>query len=139
MGVWADRSLQMLVAVLGILKAGGAYLPLDPAYPQQRLRMMLDDARPVLLVGSAAALAAQPAVDFAHLCIDPTAPQRKWRNPALPLVAPQAGASGLRDLHLRLHRHPQGRGGTTAGCGPGAIALRALGDSARSRVCSWRR
>ena len=44
-GVCAERSLDMLVGVLGILKAGAAYVPLDPAYPDQRLRDMLADAR----------------------------------------------------------------------------------------------
>ncbi|QJW98082.1 amino acid adenylation domain-containing protein [Frigoriglobus tundricola] len=44
-----DRSPEMVVGVLGILKAGGAYLPLDPAYPSQRLAFMLADAGAVLL------------------------------------------------------------------------------------------
>ena len=43
-GICVDRSLEMLVGILGILKAGGAYLPLDPAYPQERLAYMLKDA-----------------------------------------------------------------------------------------------
>ena len=45
-----ERSLETLVAILGILKAGGAYLPLDPAYPPDRLEYMLQDAKPRLLV-----------------------------------------------------------------------------------------
>jgi amino acid adenylation domain-containing protein len=43
-GVLMERSLEMVIALLGILKAGGAYLPLDPTYPQERLGFMLDDA-----------------------------------------------------------------------------------------------
>ncbi|MCF4968124.1 non-ribosomal peptide synthetase [Nostoc sp. CMAA1605] len=43
-GICVERSLDMIVGLLGILKAGGAYLPLDPAYPQQRLAFMLADA-----------------------------------------------------------------------------------------------
>ncbi|MCY1331038.1 Tyrocidine synthase 3 [compost metagenome] len=43
-GVYAERSPQALAAIVGILKAGGAYLPLDPAYPADRLGFMLADA-----------------------------------------------------------------------------------------------
>ncbi len=49
-GICVERSLEMVVGMLGILKAGGAYLPLDPAYPKERLAFMLEDAAaPVLL------------------------------------------------------------------------------------------
>ncbi len=52
-GVAVERSLDMLVALLGILEAGGAYVPLDPAYPKDRLGFMLEDAGcPVLLTQS---------------------------------------------------------------------------------------
>jgi amino acid adenylation domain-containing protein/non-ribosomal peptide synthase protein (TIGR01720 family) len=43
-GVLMERSLEMLVALLGVLKAGGAYVPLDPEYPQERLGFMLADS-----------------------------------------------------------------------------------------------
>jgi amino acid adenylation domain-containing protein len=43
-GVCMERSLEMVVAILGILKAGGAYVPLDPVYPKDRLAFMLHDA-----------------------------------------------------------------------------------------------
>jgi amino acid adenylation domain-containing protein/non-ribosomal peptide synthase protein (TIGR01720 family)/FkbM family methyltransferase len=49
-GVCAERSLEMVVALLAVLKAGGAYTPLDPDYPSERLAFMLRDAQaPVLL------------------------------------------------------------------------------------------
>ncbi|MEG4421610.1 amino acid adenylation domain-containing protein [Microcoleus sp. LAD1_D5] len=49
-GICVERSLEMVVGLLGILKAGGAYVPLDPAYPPERLVFMLEDAEvPVLL------------------------------------------------------------------------------------------
>ncbi|HET8774396.1 MAG TPA: amino acid adenylation domain-containing protein, partial [Thermoanaerobaculia bacterium] len=44
--VRAERSLEMVIALLGTLKAGGAYVPLDPSYPADRLQYMLDDAQP---------------------------------------------------------------------------------------------
>jgi amino acid adenylation domain-containing protein len=45
-----ERSIDMVVALLGVLKAGGAYVPLDPAYPVDRLRYMLEDSAPVALL-----------------------------------------------------------------------------------------
>ncbi|HEV2678966.1 MAG TPA: amino acid adenylation domain-containing protein, partial [Rhodanobacter sp.] len=45
------RSLELVVALLAVLKAGAAYLPLDTEYPAERLAFMLDDAKPVLLIG----------------------------------------------------------------------------------------
>jgi amino acid adenylation domain-containing protein len=44
-GICFDRSLEMLVGILGVLKAGGAYVPLDPSYPRERIAFMIDDAR----------------------------------------------------------------------------------------------
>jgi amino acid adenylation domain-containing protein/non-ribosomal peptide synthase protein (TIGR01720 family) len=48
--VCVERSLEMVIALLGILKAGGAYLPLDPVYPKQRLAFLVEDAEPCLIV-----------------------------------------------------------------------------------------
>jgi amino acid adenylation domain-containing protein len=49
-GLYLERSLDMVVAVLGILKAGGTYVPLDPTYPADRIRWMMKDAAVELLV-----------------------------------------------------------------------------------------
>ncbi|MEC2086396.1 non-ribosomal peptide synthetase, partial [Bacillus inaquosorum] len=49
-GVLSKRSPEMLIAVLAVLKAGGAYLPLDPAYPKERLSYMLKDSGAALLL-----------------------------------------------------------------------------------------
>jgi amino acid adenylation domain-containing protein len=49
-GVFAERSLEMIVALVGILKAGGAYLPLDPEHPRARLSTMLEDAAPKVVL-----------------------------------------------------------------------------------------
>ncbi|HET7461859.1 MAG TPA: amino acid adenylation domain-containing protein, partial [Longimicrobium sp.] len=49
-GICVERGLEMVVGVLAVLKAGGAYLPLDPAYPTERLRYMLEDGAPAALL-----------------------------------------------------------------------------------------
>jgi amino acid adenylation domain-containing protein len=49
-GVCLPRGAEAVVALLAVLKAGGVYLPLDPAYPAERLRWMLDDARAAALI-----------------------------------------------------------------------------------------
>ncbi len=43
-GIMVNRSLEMIVGILGVLKAGGAYLPVDPAYPLERIKFMLEDS-----------------------------------------------------------------------------------------------
>uniref|UniRef100_A0A2P1CZA1 AptA2 n=1 Tax=Nostoc sp. HIID-D1B TaxID=2027338 RepID=A0A2P1CZA1_9NOSO len=49
-GICVERSLEMIVGLLGILKAGGAYVPLDPAYPQERLADILEDTQLSILL-----------------------------------------------------------------------------------------
>ena len=62
MGLCVERSLELVVGLLGILKAGGAYLPLDPGYPAERLAFMLRDAgAPVLVTQSGLTAAARGA------------------------------------------------------------------------------
>jgi amino acid adenylation domain-containing protein/non-ribosomal peptide synthase protein (TIGR01720 family) len=45
-----DRSLEMVVAIVGILKAGGAYVPVDPAYPKERIQFLVEDTRAPVLI-----------------------------------------------------------------------------------------
>ena len=49
-GLYMERSLEMVVGLLAVLKAGGAYLPLDPAYPRERLAFMLEDSGALVVV-----------------------------------------------------------------------------------------
>lgn len=53
-GVYLERSPDMIVGVLGVLKAGGAYVPLDPAFPSERLSYMLEDSGSAILLTDAA-------------------------------------------------------------------------------------
>ena len=65
-----ERSLDLIVAVVGILKAGGAYVPLDPSYPQERLAFMLEDSRAPVLITQSSLQAALPPHEAAVLCLD---------------------------------------------------------------------
>ncbi len=60
-GLCVERSLEMVVGLLGILKAGGAYLPLDPDYPPERLAYMLEDVKAPVLITQARFEAILPA------------------------------------------------------------------------------
>lgn len=71
-GVCIERSVEMVVGLLGILKAGGAYVPFDPAYPRDRLIFMLADARVRLLVTQRKLLSLFPELDARAVCVDET-------------------------------------------------------------------
>jgi amino acid adenylation domain-containing protein/non-ribosomal peptide synthase protein (TIGR01720 family) len=111
-GLCVERSLAMVVALLGILKAGGAYLPLDPRYPRARLHFMLADAQ-VRLVVTQPHLAAQVQADGVEL-IDlerATAPETAATNPVgtasaanLAYVIYTSGSTGTPKGVLVAHR-----------------------------------
>jgi amino acid adenylation domain-containing protein/non-ribosomal peptide synthase protein (TIGR01720 family) len=69
-GICIERSLEMLIGILGILKAGGAYIPLDPSYPQQRLAFMLQDAQLSILITNQNLVATLPPHQAQIVCLD---------------------------------------------------------------------
>ncbi|NUR82675.1 MAG: amino acid adenylation domain-containing protein, partial [Nonomuraea sp.] len=69
-GICAERSVEMVAGLLGILKAGGAYLPIDPSYPAQRVRFMLSDAGPGILLTQRHLLDGLPEHDAETLVLD---------------------------------------------------------------------
>ncbi|HEY1271032.1 MAG TPA: amino acid adenylation domain-containing protein, partial [Terriglobales bacterium] len=69
-GMYMDRSLDMVVAILAIVKAGGAYLPLDPAYPPDRLAFMLDDSKPPVLLTQERMRKDVPPCTAEVVCVD---------------------------------------------------------------------
>ncbi|HEX8429712.1 MAG TPA: AMP-binding protein, partial [Longimicrobium sp.] len=73
--ICVERGCEMMVALLAVLKAGGAYVPLDSAYPAERLRFMLEDSAPVVLLtrGALGELFAVTAVPILDLEGDATA------------------------------------------------------------------
>jgi amino acid adenylation domain-containing protein len=69
-GICLERSVELIVGLLGILKAGGAYLPLDPGYPMARLSFMLEDAAIPVLVTTEARLNELPSFWGQPVCMD---------------------------------------------------------------------
>jgi amino acid adenylation domain-containing protein/non-ribosomal peptide synthase protein (TIGR01720 family) len=69
-GICLETSLEMMVSILAVLKAGGAYLPLDPAYPPDRLAFMLTDAQVSVLLTQAHLLRTLPEHTAKVLCLD---------------------------------------------------------------------
>lgn len=69
-GICMERSLVMVVGLLGILKVGGAYVPLNPTYPQERLAFMLEDAQVSLLLTTEKVQACLPENQVHLVCLD---------------------------------------------------------------------
>ncbi|AUB41615.1 Glutamate-1-semialdehyde aminotransferase [Nostoc flagelliforme CCNUN1] len=69
-GICVERSLEMVVGLLGILKAGGAYVPLDPTYPQERLAFMLENSQVPVLLTQQHLLESLPAHTARTVCLD---------------------------------------------------------------------
>jgi amino acid adenylation domain-containing protein len=69
-GVCMDRSPELIVSLLGILKAGGAYIPLDPAYPRERLTFMLQDTKTSVLLTQEKFIGMLPAEGAHLMCLD---------------------------------------------------------------------
>jgi amino acid adenylation domain-containing protein len=68
--ICVDRSLEMVIGLLGILKAGGAYMPLDPSYPKQRLHFMVEDSQVSFLLYQRHLRSNLPQTRALSLCLD---------------------------------------------------------------------
>lgn len=69
-GVFVERSLELMVSTLGILKAGGAYVPLDPAFPANRIEYMIDDASMPVIVTQETLLSKLPNNNATSILVD---------------------------------------------------------------------
>jgi amino acid adenylation domain-containing protein len=69
-GLCVERSMEMVVALLAILKAGAAYVPLDPTYPAERIKYVLDDAHVQLLLTQRSLFSTLPETAAAVVCLD---------------------------------------------------------------------
>jgi amino acid adenylation domain-containing protein len=69
-GIYLERSVEMIIGLLGIFKAGGAYLPLDPTYPQARIAFMLEDAKVSVLLTQSSLTEKLPKTTATVFCLD---------------------------------------------------------------------
>jgi amino acid adenylation domain-containing protein len=69
-GICVERSLEMIIGLLGILKAGGAYVPLDPTYPKERLAFLLEDAQVPVLLTQSSLIDQLPSHQAQVICLD---------------------------------------------------------------------
>ena len=92
-GLCIERSLELIVGVLGILKAGGAYLPLDSEYPPKRIASMLDDARVPVLVTQQHLRSRLPDHQMPTVCLD-----TEWDTIARESTESPASGASTRDL-----------------------------------------
>jgi amino acid adenylation domain-containing protein len=74
-GVCAERSVELVVALLGVLKSGAAYVPLDPGYPPERLAFMLEDSAVSVLLTQERLLESLPPHQARVVCLDRDWPQ----------------------------------------------------------------
>src|SRR5208282_3450928 len=89
-GLCMERSPEIVMGILGILKAGGAYLPIDLAYPADRLAFMMEDAQAPVMLTQRSLLDKLPATKAKVICIEDvltnaSAPGQEEEN--LPAVA----------------------------------------------------
>ncbi|MDF5721977.1 MAG: amino acid adenylation domain-containing protein [Rhizonema sp. PD37] len=69
-GICLERSVEMVIGLLGILKAGGAYVPLDPTYPKERLALMLEDTQVSVLLTQQHLVKILPPLQAQVICLD---------------------------------------------------------------------
>ncbi|MCK5571737.1 MAG: amino acid adenylation domain-containing protein, partial [Bacteroidetes bacterium] len=69
-GLSVDRSIEMLIGILGILKAGGAYVPIDPSYPRDRIRFMTEDSGVRIMLTQANLSGGMDEAPVQRICLD---------------------------------------------------------------------
>ncbi|MBO1057381.1 MAG: amino acid adenylation domain-containing protein [Dolichospermum sp. JUN01] len=89
-GICVERSLEMVVGILGILKAGGAYVPLDPEYPTERLAFMLENAQVSVLLTQQSLLDRLPQHQAKIVCLDTDTQVISQLNQENPISAVQS-------------------------------------------------
>ncbi|MEG4294214.1 amino acid adenylation domain-containing protein, partial [Microcoleus sp. C2C3] len=137
-GLCVERSLDMVVGLLGVLKAGGAYLPLDPEYPIERLSFMLEDAQVSVLLTQQHLIERLPKHQAKLVCLDETWPQIAQNNQENP-------SSGVKAFHLANLIYTSGSTGRPKGvmvehkglCNLAQAQIQTFGLTSDSRVLQF--
>ena len=136
--ICVERGFEMIVGLLGVLKAGGAYVPLDPGYPEERLRYMLEDSKPVVLLtqggpsgrGCLQQMSERSSAgDRSDVATGRPGDNQPESNPDRASCRADSGTSGLCHLYLRIDGDAQRRHGRTPQ--PGESELHGTGKSSR--------
>jgi amino acid adenylation domain-containing protein len=114
-GICVDRTLELVVGLLGILKAGGAYVPIDPQYPPERRAFMLQDSKSTIILTELALRPDAPAADTRVVLLDAdwpaiaqgpkSNPQTEVRPEHLAYVIYTSGSTGTPKGTLITHRN----------------------------------
>jgi non-ribosomal peptide synthetase component F len=94
-GLCVERSLEMIVGILGILKAGGAYVPLDPEYPQNRIQFMLKDSGTSVLLTQSFLLDQLPIAEQQNPCQVICLDQESFSSELTDNPSPQSTSNNL--------------------------------------------
>ncbi|BAY25366.1 amino acid adenylation [Calothrix sp. NIES-2100] len=137
-GLCVERSLDMVVGLLGILKAGGAYLPLDPEYPIERLSFMLEDAQVSVLLTQQHLIERLPKHQAKLVCLDETWEQIAQNHQDNP-------SSGVKAFHLANLIYTSGSTGRPKGvmvehkglCNLAQAQIQTFGLTSNSRVLQF--
>ncbi|MBN3960151.1 non-ribosomal peptide synthetase [Nostoc sp. NMS8] len=137
-GICVERSLDMVVGLLGILKAGGAYLPLDPEYPQERLSFMLEDAQVSVLLTQQRLIQRLPEYQAKQVFLDEAWEQIAQNNQDNPIT-------GVKAFHLANVIYTSGSTGRPKGvmvehkglCNLAQAQIQTFGLDSNSRVLQF--
>ena len=119
--ICVERGIEMVVAMLAVLKAGAGYLPLDPAYPPERLRFMLSDSAPVVLLTQDSLRQLFGDLDGSAAILDLDKSEPAWSNQSSANI--NTGSLALNPNHLAFVLYTSGSTGTPKGVMIGHAAL----------------
>jgi amino acid adenylation domain-containing protein len=111
-GMYFERSLELVVAIVGILKAGGAYVPFDPVYPAERIAFMVADAQPRVLLTQAG----HEAFCRGLLAGSPGTVLQTVEDATLAGESPEDPAAGVQPDHAAYIIYTSGSTGQPKGC-----------------------